>query len=129
MEDIINQDTSALVDRGYVLKVKIDTAEEEQDLIKAELKQRAKKEKAGYFLGSKHFSQISPTSSTVVDTEALHKVMKKLGQAKEFWNLVTAKVKDARDMLGETVFDTISKSDSFPYSKISFKEKVPKKYQ
>jgi hypothetical protein len=45
-----------------------------------------------------------------------------------FFQAVKVLVGVAKKDLGETMFNTISKTETFPYRTVSFKENIPKKY-
>ena len=129
MGDLKELSTAELVDLGYKTKAKYDAVEKELDAIKAEVRNRAKKAKADHLLGNKHFSKISPSTSTECKPLDCYDAYVDVGRESDFFNNVKVLVGKAKADLGEALFSTISEVTSVPYKNVSFKEKVPKKYQ
>jgi len=128
MEDFKSMSDAELVDRGFQLKVKFDLLESQLDEAKAEARERAKKQKSDHFFGVKHFLTISAGSSTTCESKELYDTYKDLGREDAFFDAVKPLVGQAKKDLGETVFNSISTTETFPYRTVSFKENVPKKY-
>ena len=128
MGDLGKMSTPALVDLGYRLKSELDTVETELDGVKAEVRKRATKEKADYYIGDNHFVNVSSQTSTSCDSLELYDTYVEIGREKDFFAMVKPLVGQAKKDLGETLFGSISNEDTKPYSKVMFKEKTPKKY-
>lgn len=116
----------ALVDKGYRIKSKYDKLEVELEAIKNTLKAEAKKRKKNALFGNEHFALVGPTSTTECDPYELYHLLD--GDEDQFFPLVKPLVGEVKKAVGETAFETISTTKTFPYNKIGFKEKVPKKY-
>ena len=117
-----------LVDKGRGIKDKMDSLEAELNKIKKTLREEAKSKKVGFFVGEKHFCRVGPMSSTECEAGTLYDTFMELGRAAEFWECIKVLVTDAKAALGETVFNSISTTQSEPYKKVSFLAKIPKKY-
>ena len=128
MEDLKKMLDADLVDLGFQLKSKYDLMEVRLDAVKAEVKERAKRAKQDHLYGGSHFVNVSPGSSTSCDPKELYDAYDDLGNELGFFSAVKVLVGQAKKDLGETIFGTISKTNTFPYNTVSFKEKVPKKY-
>ena len=127
--DLSKLSEAELVDHGYTLKVKFDTLETQLAAVKVEVRERAKKQKADHFFGKKNFVTVSPGSSTSCDPKELYESYKDLGRVNDFFDHVKVQVGPVKKDLGETLFDSISSTETFPYRTVAFKENVPKKYQ
>lgn len=117
-----------LVDKGRALKDKQDSIEAELGKIKKTLREEAKSRKVGFFLGDKHFARVSPKSSTECDPKKLQRTLVELGRPDEFFECVKVLVTDAKGKLGESVFASISTTESESYKTVSFLKSIPKKY-
>ncbi len=128
MKDLKSMSDAELVDFGYQCKVKYDAAEEVLDAAKVEARERAKKQKQDHFFGIKHFLNVSPGSSTSCNAKELHGLYEDMDREEDFYEAVKVLTGKAKKDLGETLFDSISETNTFPYNTVSFKENVPKKY-
>lgn len=117
-----------LVDKGYQLKVRVDEADTELDLVKKEIRRRAKKNKKDFFFGKNNFVTISPRTVTTCKPLDLHNVYEEIGREIDFFDAVSVTISTAKKDLGETVFSEISEVSVIPYNNVSFKVKAPKKY-
>jgi hypothetical protein len=128
MGDVKSMTDAELVDHGFKIKQKYDDLEVLLDEAKVEARERAKKQKIDHFFGSKHFLTVSPGSSTSCDPKELHACYVDMQNEDEFFKTVKVLVGKAKKDLGETMFNSFSKTETFPYRTVSFKENVPKKY-
>jgi len=117
-----------LVDRGRVIKEKMDTLDTEQSKIKEKLRAEAKERKVGHFLGDKHFTRISPQTSTECEPKEAYQAFDDLGMEEQFWECCKMLITDTKAKLGESLFGSISFTKSEAYKKVSFLAKAPKKY-
>lgn len=129
MDNFSEMSTEELVDLGWKTKAKLDSMESYFNAIKAEVRNRAKKAKADHLLGEKHFSKISPATSTECKPLDCYDAYVDVGRETDFFNNIKVLVGKAKADLGEALFSTISEVTSTPYKNVTFKEKVPKKYQ
>ena len=128
MPDFKKMKDAALVDYGFRLKEEFDIMELQLDEVKAEARERAKKQKIDHFFGNEHFLTVSPGSSTTCDPKDLHDAYVDMQNEKEFYATVKVLVGKAKKDLGETVFGSISEVETIPYRSVSFKANTPKKY-
>jgi hypothetical protein len=128
MADVKSMSDAELVDHGFKIKQKFDALELQLDEAKAEARERAKKQKLDHFFGSNHFLSVSPGSSTSCEPQELYDAYVDMQNEQGFFSAVKVLVGVAKKDLGETIFDTISKTETFPYRTVSFKENTPKKY-
>jgi hypothetical protein len=127
-KDLKTMKDAALVDFGFRLKEQFDTLELQLDAVKAEARERAKKQKIDHFFGNQYFVSISPGSSTECDPQELYDAYVDMQNEKGFFSAVKVLVTKAKEDLGETNFATISEVKTFPYRSVSFKANIPKKY-
>ena len=128
MKDLKSMSDAELVDFGYQAKVKSDAAEEVLDAAKAEARERAKKQKVDHFFGEKHFVNVAPSSSTSCEPKELHETYYEMERGDDFYEVVKVLPGKAKTDLGETLFNSVSETNTYPYNTVSFKENVPKKY-
>lgn len=125
----MNQEEIAkLVDEGRSIKDKVDALNARQDEIKDILRKEAKSRKTDHFLGNKHFTRISPDTTTDCDPVEFYNLMCDLDREAEAWGALKVLISNAKALVGETVFADISHVESIPYKKVSFLANIPKKY-
>lgn len=110
------------VDRAHFLSMEIKKMEEELDGLKKDLKAHAKKHNYPEIVGKSSKAVFGPTGWTSIEPKKLHETLKDMELSKKFYDLVKVKITDAKKLIGETVFDSISKSGSIAYNKVTFKK-------
>lgn len=111
-----------LVDKGFELDSTIKRLTKDLNTIKSDVKSHAKRYEQHEILGSKAKAVISDTGFTSADPEKLYDYLADQGRESEFWSLVTVKITDAKNLLGETGMSVIGESGSIPFNKIQFKK-------
>lgn len=122
------EEIAKLVDEGRSIKDKVDALNARQDEIKEILRKEAKSRKADHFLGNKHFTRISPDTTTSCESLEFYNLMCDLGRESEAWEALKVLISAAKSLVGDTVFEGISSVESIPYKKVSFLASIPKKY-
>jgi hypothetical protein len=123
-----NAELRKLVDKGRKLKEQADSIDTELKKVKEVFRKEAKSRKIDHFLGDLNFCKVSPQTVTNCDPEQFHETMMELDRLDEYYDCIKVKITEAKAALGETVFNSISSSESIPYQKVSFLAKAPKKY-
>jgi hypothetical protein len=123
-----DNEVAKLVDKGRLLKEKMDAIEVELNKIKSTLKAEAKSRKVGHLLGVKRFCRVGPMTSTEVDVKEAFDFFEESNDRESFFSIVKVLVGKAKELMGESVLASMSESTTIPYSKVSFLANIPKKY-
>lgn len=129
MARMTDVEIAGLVDKGRKLKESIDDLEIQLDKIKAVLRGQAKTIKTDHFLGKKHFCRVSPQTATICSAKDYFNLMDEQGRRDEFFDSTKVLIGEAKKLIGDTVFESISLTESEAYKKVSFLKAIPKKYK
>lgn len=120
-----------MVDDGCRINMKIKALEKELDPIKSSLKAEAKKRNKTEILGTEGaMVKVTPSGGATVKPEHFAEKVEALKLGDDvFYDNVTVKLGDARDVIGEIHFNAIAKPFTVPFNVVKFlpAKKAPKK--
>jgi hypothetical protein len=117
------QDLVQLIDDSYIIDTEIKEKKKVLDANKGKLKQRALIEGKGAFSGELAEAVFSNDTKTEIDPKDLYNLLVEIGQEDAFFDLVSVKLTDTRERVGDMLLEEIWKQTVKKNAKIKFKKR------
>lgn len=117
------QDLTQIVDEGYRLDAEIKAKTKALNTKKKTIKEANKTLEQSEIVGETGRVIFSDDTKSYIDPEKLWELCEGLGQKDLFFELVSVRITDAKQRLGEMFTDKIIETEYKPLSKMSFKRK------
>lgn len=117
------QDLTQIVDEGYRLDAEIKAKTKALNAKKKKIKEVNSSLEQKEIIGEVGKVVFSDDTKSYIDPKALYDLCKELEQEDLFFELVSVKITDAKQRLGEMFIDKIIETEYKPLSKMSFKKK------
>jgi hypothetical protein len=122
-KQVQKQDLVQLIDDSFMLDLEIKEKKKVLDANKGKLKQRALIEGKGSFSGELAEAVFSNDTKTEIDPKDLYNLLVEIGQEDAFFDLVSVKLTDTRERVGDMLLESIWKQTVKKNAKIKFKKR------